>query len=557
MAEGHLLTPPKLDISRSASPPPEGYSLSNQGLLSPYTRTDTGIDLPEGVVTATGIILPKKKRYRLFNPEDADILKTAGEGLREKQSRSGSKLALAMADTGLFLLRETEDLHSQDTELVKMAEMLREEVDKEIPKEIPEQTLHRKMITRNYYDRDTRESKKYVITEPGSMEKLGMLVVDIAGKPEFKGTEVPTKGLEAFGNLIKAARLDQEAYTAPEMPDLVSKCTTLLAKSALKGPIREQLYNILEQVDIPESQQEDLIYAMDKNLDLHTPLAYRLSVSLETRPTSKWIDEQADRREKLLELLKAPTQNLFDNYEDLVKLRQGLVYSGDPKEPETGKIGIEVEYWCDTPATKVPKGWESGIDLGGNFEMRKSDDALAHGNNYRGSMYDMAHWFGDNAVSISSLHIHLDKQTHPNESEIKKTLNDADLFRTNPLDTWEVRGLFPPVTGNGNTVSPAVVEDAINLLIYQTKQPQKEGAKIQIADDREDKTGVDKILWGHMCQRCDDPEVRLATLMSLRYDFLLRKANLQRVAASYTTESVLSIADSFDYKKLAWEQKGK
>src|SRR3989344_1177814 len=514
----------------------------------------------------TKVVLPNQ------NPKDGKFsLLLEGEIVRFGNPASGKKeitrtsteIAQAIYAPQVFLANEARKV------LSKPADKLTEEVIANLmeQKEDPQlRWFSKKAARRNkqvvsYYNKDKDTTEKMVKSSPGALESVALAVCANLDEKCFEGYEDRL----VFGRLeklIKEYRLYAlKARQTPEMPDLALKLIDSLDSYYKYPHLRGKIYSLLEQTKIPDSLKESLVRKMDEGHDLDHPLAFELTQDIaRTNPESAWIKDQQQRRASMLETLKGSNQELFDSYAHLANAASALVYSGDPISPIEGKVGMEIEFalegqWdhliyrlphkysssesiYEKTARGLKRDWRLHED--GSHELTRDDKRLMHDRSYISSFTNLYKWFKDYALDLYSLHLHFDDKRHPHKPHLGGLYEDfgegGRSLKHNDLHTWEARPICVPKVGN--SVNPARLEDAIGFYLHATKaENTREEEKITVSRQDEN-INMKKAVWGHICTYIEDPEGRLAALMSLQDGLAFIAANPFAFVNSYTRESL-------------------
>lgn len=508
-------------------------------------------------------------RYSNRIPEEATLFKT----------RSSSELARASFNPRLFLAIELQQ-ELPHGELFK-------EVISNLRSDVPHATfsydaMHRTRQTVEAFDKTTGEKFQQEITTPGALESAGIVITNLLAEPCFK-TEATRIVVAPLANLVKEYRLHRRSMQeTPEMPDLIANVLNHIDVFTDQPQTRFALYGILEQITIPDSMRESILEQMDYHGDLDHPLAFQLTLQEAKRENSPWIAEQEERRTALLERLSAPNQDLFDEYDKLLAVSRGLVYSGNVRNPRNGKVGLEIEFIPhergkdsirNVKSTKenlamskhyfkrgrgIEDVWAVHIDPHRYYEVTRADNSLAYGKAYEESLVKLYKWFGDNAQTLDAFHIHLDRQEHPFLPKLGGIYEGYDLGRMrqnggyttvlrNTVDrsyrnynkTWEIRPVALP-KGVGN-MHPGRLADVVGLYTGASnfENTTDNLAKITVTEPPK---SINQLLWGHMTTFIQDPEIRLAVLMTLHDENALRYCNPLAFFHTYTQESLETIA---------------
>ena len=411
----------------------------------------------------------------------------------------------------------------------------------------PKETIARRNKTVEYYDKAADTKQKRTTSQPGALETAALTIVDLLQEPEFNG-ELGDKALVCLSELLYRYRAQtDQGFELPEMPDLVQHLTGALDVLGEQTHSRGHIYDLLSQFAISPKLGSEIMEKMDKFEDLDHSLAYQITLSIaQANPEASWIKLQHERRKVLLEKLKGSNQEVFDQYDDLLRQSKHLVIAGDLLSVEPGKVGMEVEYGIkgSLPSDKnLPKSWSSGQDHI-NGEVRRSDDYLNHDEVYRESLVGLSKWFVDNHSRPDSLHIHLDRQLHPHKPylgglyELGRSHGKSNVHESD-MNTWEIRGNAIPRAGD--ILEPARIEDLIEMYLQATQVDTIESTSQKIQPN-DSEISYSKLIFGHIASCLPSEEGRLALLMSLHDPRTLRAVNPVAFAQTYDEASLTNIA---------------
>jgi len=397
----------------------------------------------------------------------------------------------------------------------------------------------------------------YNTTDPGVFEQAAEAMTGIIDCTKENPLLSDSVGSERVAGileqLLSSYRFHNKLEYVPEMPELINKLLHSIDSIHVNRTLRFALYDCLEQIQIPLSLHQDVLWVMDRQNDLRHPLAFQLTMAIANhseREQSTWLTEQDRRSEELCLLLDNSAQNLFDNYDTVKRMSASLVSSTNYQDPITGKVGLEVEFqkkemseFSEYEMRELNDGWSLGYDVQ-NEEMRRYDNNLTYDRAYRASITSLAHFFRDYAKHLSSLHIHLDNFVHKLRPDLNGMLgNNWENVKQNNHGTWEVRGLLVPFDRSKQRLDPQSINNVIELYIAASNPAILE-ANEQIHISTEEPLSYDRILWGHMCVALKDAHARLAALKSLDHPNMLRSFNPLAFIQSYNAESLPAIARS-------------
>ena len=506
---------------------PNTFSLPS--LPANRERRESGIAAPKdvdklSVPEPARVLTPNKPQ--VLAPEEEDIAKFTPSRNKENGQPSPSEVAHALGSFDTYFDKQ---LHQE----------FPSHYEPNISR--PSQAVQRVKIEKQAFDKATGSRGTIEVTKPGYIEEECLTGIAIAARPGFTGTRVAQNAIKATNAVLEDARStylgDGSEYVplVPEMPDLLRNARECVEVTQSKRR-REGIYDVINQVSIPAPQVSELGFQMDKLGDLKHPLAYRLLIT--EVPESPWHREQADRREKLLSLLSADPQTLFNNFQELQKLARGLVCSVNPINPPTGKIGIEIEYGQGGEEIELPR-FDIGSD-GDNLEIKRSFRNIDFNQEYLRDLSILGRYLQEKASHISSFHLHLDRNDFPEVPGLGNLLGNLDglEIEENDVGTWEVRGLVAPSLGN--KLDPACIADIIQLYTAAgTPLKLKEHPLLSVSDDS--KLSVDQIIFGHICMNLDYPEGRLAALKALEHPLALKAVDPQSLIDNFNREYVESV----------------
>lgn len=532
-------------------------------------RTELGVYISDP--SSVEIYLPNMEETQMIVPPLAKE--------EEIPHRSSSELALAVASPNMFLAREIQKGLSEE-EAIRAKEVIanlsqerkinwqaywlnKPDMSRNIQSAtVAEHTFSKKDTERiveakKYFDRQSGEKAEIVSSKPGPLELAAIKAVDV-----LHDTAVPTSSavipiLELFRDYGRALN----APELPEMPDLTTHIIEILPHLQNKET-RIGLYNLLESIKLPAILKESIIGAMDASRDLDHPLAYKLTLDLAEKGNgSAWIKEMNMRRKKMLALLKGDKQELFNKFGELMKQSGYIVYSGDPLHPFKGKLGMEMECQLgdfddsddDQAANNKKRGivdkslrealkgdigycWRMESDgLHGTEIKKNGHSGLRPSRKYSNALYSLYQWTRSHTSFLKSLHLHLDRQIHPNRPALGNLyFNFSDSFRDsagngndgiieNDLGTWEIRSINIP-RSDGN-LHPARIEDLMRMYASAAKAKNEAIESPPIALKEGKPVVLEQLIWGHIISYIKDPEGRLACLMALKDKMALRSVN--------------------------------
>jgi len=533
--------------------------------LLKHPALPSSIALPKGLSNSKTVMSPQAEDVLQYSTiGDADFV----------AERTSTELAQAIVAPDKFLIGEIEKgLKGSGIELSdvqSIIDLLRNEFTSNLyaPRD-PKMGDRRKMEIKTY-DKFSDTTNVTYKTLPGPMEAVCIAVADLLKEHSFRDVaeRVVTSSI---GYIIKDFRINTvDRLELPEMPDLTRRLIEYIDQFPARTSTRVALYNLLEQIALTSSQQEELIKKMDAQKDLDHPLAFQLTLSIaDNNPQAEWVKTQEERRGKLLEQLRGSNEEMFVKYADLFEQSRGLVFHGNPAfmDDPAGKVGMEFEFLTGNreleelavrnekrilSSNKEPiersnnldTVWELGHDRGdysAYLETRRSSDHLYHDGFYTLSLVSLYKWFKDNATSIASRHIHLDKDDYPNPPNLGGLFQESQettFFRTDH-PTWEVRGLLLPK--GHNYFNPARHEDAAALFMYGASSKTISEVKNKIKVQDEDSVSLNRVIWGHLASYIQNPNGRLAGLMALHDDFTFRGCNPFAFIHTYDLSSLPTV----------------
>lgn len=522
------------------------------------------------------LLLQSSRDQALVVPSAEDGLKyLSSKGPETTEGRISTEIARAIHNPRLFIFQEVSKRLETEIKpysiLPKVINHLRHLSTGSIPDDPAGYytfALDREYEPIKYYDRAEKTTKECFRSKPGEVEQVAIVLADFLSEKDLESRIYETS-LDLIYRLLRDYRLNtKRGIKVPEMPDLTQKLTDALDQTSFvdNPALREGVYEILSRIEIPDSFAEGLVQKMDLNRDLDHPLAFELTMAIaKSNPESAWIAEQRKRRQMLLYVLAATPQELFDFYQDLHEFSKGLVYSDDPTRPQPGKIGMEIEFEVNRKTKSVvadrncfpdydllnyPEYHQSYLEGSWwNFchdqdvaEVRRSDGWLEHGEyNYDASLTSLSKWLGDHSDALWSLHIHLDDKRHlviPDFDGLYEY--DGDELYHDEKGTWQVRFLNLPRAKN--RFHPARLADVIGLLIRLSTFSESEGGTThkneRIKVDHNLQVSLNQLLWGYITRLTEDPQARLAALMALHDERMLKNCNPLRLASAFSRDSL-------------------
>jgi len=520
-------------------------------LAGDLMTTSAGLEIPAApnkVMIVTG-----KKPYV---PTDIkEVIKYANKSEGVPAKRSGSEMALAEFDLPLFLSKEVKKKLGNDFQANPYLAEVATNIEK-LPHfrsarpssdkgRYSSEVLQRSTIQTGYYDITQGKRVERTVIKPGPLETAAIVMTKLLQEPSFHN-ELGNRVIVCLSKLMKNYRTETKSgLELPEMPDLVHSIAESISILSTRNESRLQLYDILSQIRISPALAAEVIEKMDKHKDLDHPLAYKLTLIIaEKDPYHPWIKTQGERRSRLLTQLNGSSQDLFDMYGELKRQSGGLVFSGDIIHPLDGKVGMEIEYGLkqNTAVNEqlLHKDWANGRG-GDNGEIRRSSNALKYDGAYRRSLIDLTEWLRDEATHISSLHIHYDMLKHPHKPDLGnlyQSVGRGITLRKNELDTWEIRGMLPPLFRG--SLQPARISDVVELYLHATTEV-KGYATPKITVHEGDKPPIDRLIFGYVAGCIPSSEGRLALLMALHTPFMMQGVNPFAFVSSYDRGSIPAI----------------
>lgn len=532
-----------------------------QTITSGIVQAEKRIIAPERALT---VIKPTIEVLRagpstLVAPTSEETIKLAvATETAPPPKRSMSELASIQNNPLLFVSREARKMLGSEKLLNERTSEVLLFLEKKKEEGYMMDDAERKTETVSYFDKSRGEKQEYTKSKPGAVETVALQIAKMASEKDFE--EVAGYVLTPLSILLRNYRIKtNDVAQLPEMPDLTRELFATLENYALSRQSRYLVYEILDQITMPTSFQEQLIKRMDKFEDLDHPIAFSLTRALvAAKPDAEWITIQNERRNALLNKLDASPEELVRRFPELLKESRKLVYSGDLLSVTPGKIGIEIEFNDGSKkdesevlhkayrnGTRVDKGWSLGVDY--ELEMRKQDAALEHNTQYVDDLIDVGKWLQDYSVHLNSIHLHLDRKRHPNRPTLGEVFGQHnDAIRENiQHKTWELRGLNVPK--GTNTLHPGRIEDMINFYIGACSEPSmRDGARIVLYESTD--YTLERITFGHMSSYAKDAQTRLASLMTLHDSMAFRNVNPLAFIHTYAPESIDILTKALDSK---------
>ncbi|HET9946733.1 MAG TPA: hypothetical protein VFQ63_01605 [Patescibacteria group bacterium] len=159
----------------------------------------------------------------------------------------------------------------------------------------------------------------------------------------------------------------------------------------------------------------------------------------------------------------------------------------------------------------------------------------------------------------ASFHAHVDYDQHPVEPSIGGLLGEGALNQTvvkwrKGLNTYEIRGLFPPILADG-TIDPAMLADVFTFYSQVALAKQEAKGAINLHQGQEESFSVEQLIFGHVANFVENPLARLALLHILQRDMqrttLLHRADPNaRHFSVFEAINPLNIALSYDLSRL-------
>ena len=497
------------------------------------------------------IITPNETLFSGVSDED---LKKYGNKIQDNQKtpRTSTEVARALFNAPLFLVGELSKRFHGNKEVLKVVKELNQPkvALTAPPVEFLSTPLQRKVLEIYGYDHHSDKRTMREKSTPGPVETVGLAVFDLVDEPELR-PEILRLVTKPLFDLIQTYRLGKDSYEdyfleAPEMPDLTERAIEVLDMYPISPSARAGIYELLEQIAIPDSQRMVLLKKMDKHGDLTHSLAFKLSLRESEDDNSPWIAEQNLRREQLLKKLDGSTQDLFEQYDQLKKEASCLVFSDNLSNLMSGKVGLEIEFTAMNDdaiyeAEDTPENIEMSADymLRGDgidndwaiheedfgtpllHEVTRADNKLNYGREYLRSLIDLSRWLKDNAKYLQSMHIHLDSYLHEHIPHFGGLFEVIDINRESHMrtiddsgqDTTEIRPIVLP--RSGGTFHAGRLGDIIGLFINAAKINHTEEPKENLSLNNAASPDIEQMVWGHLISYLPTPEARLAALMAL------------------------------------------
>ncbi len=468
-----------------------------------------------------GVIVPSGQ---VLAPDSSGVLNKIGLGDMSIQEGAGvvSVARGVITDPGNFKVKTSEEEMpiSDSTEVAKAIQnpgqfiidslAKRGEVDPFKKKKVTKDIFDRKKVEKTYFDKNTGKTETIENSSSGLMEKYLTEAVDCISNRGLINSEAHQRLSSHASELLKNTRLEMEIEQIPEMPDLVEAVIDCLSNEKISFDVntRKNLYEILEQVMIPNSLLEEVEQVIDKNGDLGHDLALKLFFELrKEKPDCDFLKHQKERREEMLSILSGTPQEIYENFSDITQMAMGLVVGVDMDDLTEARIGIECEYKPDPemlPVGNIPDRFEAGTDVGQVVEIRTNDEKLGFDEAYMESLYRLETWLGDQPKEkLATLHLHLDTEVHPKTSQLMEGM--IYLIKNN-LGT-EVWGMGLPSNASG-------LINYINFLAIGSKEKFDVDQKINISEN--DDLNWQSLLGGYYCCRLTEPESRLAAILAMR-----------------------------------------
>lgn len=502
----------------------------------------------------------------LVLPTDEERARYSTASMDRRPGRTSTDFALAYEQPHRFIAKEAEKIlpARRSQEVNEVLAILRTQ-NEEISLEESYDTAHLlgERTEKKFNNMLLGIEETFTTYRPGPLETVALAVCHYLDDPELTATADVTV-LGPLNRLFQEYRIHTHVgEELPGMPELTQLLLEKLDDFSKNRAVRHSMYDLLGQVALSPDQYQQVVMKMDRSKDLAHPLAFKSTLELaQFKPDAAWLDIQAERRAFLLDLLNKPNQEIFDHFETLFALSSSLVSSGDLRDPTFGRIGIEIELELNERANKYKERmafdtYALGEDLGleeetwrlgsdsSNYELRKSDAALAYGRDYHAEIITVARWLKDYGKYLKSLHIHLDNTAHPNEPSIGELFHDKsqERYTVGPSEkhtTWEVRALNLP-RANG-TIHPARLADVIDLYIGAASPQRTEEAE-QLVVKQDDPLSIKKMTWGHITTFIKNPDIRLAALMALHDEKMLAAVNPFSFALSVKKESLQTVVE--------------
>ena len=523
-------------------PPPEGFKPAASSPLVVPERMADGIVLPD-----------RQSAHRPDNRQDS----RRSRAQTEKSSRSQQERILAMHDIRAYLAhRAKEDLKNPHN----LLEPLVQEVCKHLAAagEAPQMkeptdpfsphALSRRITERQQTDRLSGQKLSYTASTPGAVERVACIAIREASDDFIRQAGKTEAVIESVRALLAAYRLNATASDRlPEMPDAAALLLEFLQTStrhsgATSPKTRYAVYDTLAEMRLPSSMQEELFAYMERQQDYEHPMAADLELSLLKKDARHPVlQAERERRTQLLHLLASPAQEAFDNYAAYDAAARQLTLNHDFSMPEGGKVGMEIEFVCQSAQREIPEGWTVGVGGTQYFELRKADTALSFNRAYAESCAQTAQWLRDCARNDAmTMHVHLDRSEHPSRPVLGGLLaGDVDgknMIQENDLGTWEVRANTVPMTPRGISLPSLLgLLDLYRLTAADTAK--HDTRRLTLTGSK----SYAQLVWGHLCANFTDPAIRLAALFALRYPRAFRTVNSIALLASYEDDAAKPI----------------
>ena len=434
---------------------------------------------------------------------------------------------------------------------------------------------------KTYYDRKTDSRQELATKEPGELERVALSVAEMIESPEL-ALRIRASLVESLFGTVKAYRLHTVyARYMPEMPWLSEKLIEAAGsfrledghEAQLDKELRYRIYDTLAQLPLPHEQQQRLIKFMDIQGDLTHPLAFDITVRLSSHTDDPWTLEQARRRNSAIEALDGSPQQIFDNYDALVKATGGIVTSVDPNNMPERLVGIETEFIDPIYSDPEVRRLQVSRSLGDIVEFDRRDreragqfnvshrppasrwavphwevfpnletklvdnkEALTFDRGYLAALAAHGAWLSDVTPATSSIHLHLNRAEHPYVPALGYLLVEAPLIH---IATMEVRAMTVPLYKN--SISPARIADMVHLF---TLDAQAQEELISPVETTTELHPWQQLAFGQIAAFVKDPQARLAALMCLSHELPLRAFDPYAFAFGYTESSRQTIARS-------------
>ena len=270
---------------------------------------------------------------------------------------------------------------------------------------------------------------------------------------------------------------------------------------------------------------------------------------------------QTERREFLESKLTGSPQNTLDNAKELRALAKGIVYAEDFDRIKPGKVGLELEFieigrahsngtvqYKGMP--RLPDTWELGYDTAqlNNLEFRRTNSitALEFNAEYLQDLSELGIYMGMYAQGISSLHLHLDKNRHPEGKWLGEILTTdytkVGLREDTEHNTTEIRALLAP--GAGYNLRVGSIANAIAMYIYASDSP----LGCDNAEQQMKMTGqesLEDITSAHLAKYIASPTGRLAALKVIEDQTMFKALNPFALASGIRHEDRSQLVKAF------------